>query len=605
MYADNTYKTDSLENLLKTVNKNEKAKLLNELAKAYLFDLPQNAKENACLALQLAEEQNNRIEQAFALKYIGLALHYQSKYEEALECYNNSIHIFKELDNKTEITKLFNNKGAIYQELNNNEEALEYYQKSLKIKEEIKDKKGIASSLNNIGTIHQELNNYKDALEYYQKSLKIKEEIKDKRGIASSLNNIGNIYYGLNNYEDALEYYQKSLKIEEEIEDKKGVANSLNNIGNIYYELNNNEDALEYYQKSLKIEEEIKDKRGIAYSLNNIGLIYKELKNYKDALEYYQKSLKIKEEIKDKKGIANSLNNIGEIHNKLGKFSEALLYFDKSLEIAEILNTKDIIINNYESFSESYSAMGNYKKAFEYHKQYTALKDSVFNLETYKQIADMKTKYETEKKDNQIQALEYENNIKTIKINHHKKTHIIYITGLLLTLIAITIILILLRKKNMAYKFLVSKNLDVLSKEKELKHVKEKLQSHDLCPQNIVSDDEKEKIIKKLEKLFDNEKIYIKTDLTLNKLAKRLSTNRVYLSQIINDEYKKNFNDFVNQYRVKEAMFLLSDPRKNMQFSIEAIAREAGFNSKSSFNLYFKKYAGITPSNFKNSISGL
>ena len=449
------------------------------------------------------------------------------------------------------------------------------------------------------------LNKYEDALEYYQKSLKINEEINDKRVIANSLNNIGAIYQELNNYEDALEYHQKSLKINEEINDKKGIAYLLNNIGIIYYELNNYEDALEYYQKSLKITEEIGDKKGIASSLNNIGVIYKELNNYENALKYYQKSLKIQEGIKYNRGIAISSNNIGEIHNKLGKFSEALFFFGKSLEIAETINIKDIIISNYESFSESYSAMGNYKKAFEYHKQYTALKDSVFNLETYKQIAEMKTRYETERKDKQIQTLEYENNIKTIKINHHKKIHIIYIIVLFLAIAAITIILILLRKKNMAYKFLVSKNLDVLSKEKELKNVKEKLQSCDKNFQSIVNSDEKEKILEKLEKLFDDEKIYIKTDLTLNKLAKRLSTNRVYLSQIINDEYKKNFNDFINQYRVKEAMLILSDSRKNMQFSIEAIAREAGFNSKSSFNLYFKKYADITPSNFKDNINGL
>ena len=129
LYAANTHKTDSLETLLKTVNKNKKAKLLNELAKAYLPDLPEKAKENASLALQLAKKQNNKIEQAFALKHIGLALCYQSKHEEALKYFNNSIHIFKELDNKPEIGKLFNNIGIIYKQLNNYEDALEYYQK--------------------------------------------------------------------------------------------------------------------------------------------------------------------------------------------------------------------------------------------------------------------------------------------------------------------------------------------------------------------------------------------------------------------------------------------------------------------------------------------
>ncbi|MCD4793287.1 MAG: tetratricopeptide repeat protein [Bacteroidales bacterium] len=561
-FAQNHIKTDSLKNLLKTVNINERPKLLNELAKEYLPNFPEKAKKNASLALQFARKQNNRIEQAFALKYIGVALYYQSEYEKALENYNNSMQIFKELDNKPEIAKLFNNTGLIY----------------------------------------KELNNYEKALEYFQKVLKTDKKNKDKRGVAYSLNNIGLIYYELNNYEDALEYFQKSLKKEKEIDNKNGLAKSLNNIGIIYQELNNYEDALEYYQKSLKIKEEIKDKKGIANTLNNIGIIYKELNNYEEALEYHQKSLQIRGEIKDKRGIASSLNNIGELYNKLGNFNKALLYFGKSLEMSEFLDAKDMIIDNYKFISETYSATGNYRKAFEYHKQYTGLKDSVFSLETYKQIADMKTKYETEKKDKQIQTLEYENNIKTIKIKHHKKTHIIYITGLLLTLIAITIILILLRKKNRAYKFLVSKNLDVLSKEKELKNIKENLQIGNTYSQNNVHNDEKEKILRRLERLFETDKSFTQHSLTIDKLAKKLSINKNYLSGVINNEYKKNYNDFINEYRVKEAMLLLSD-KKNKKYTVEAIAKEAGFRSLSTFNPVFKKYTGLTPSKFLKTLN--
>ncbi|MCK4663140.1 MAG: tetratricopeptide repeat protein, partial [Bacteroidales bacterium] len=131
LYAANTHKTDSLENLLKTINKKQKAKLLNELAKAYFPNYPKKSMEYAKSALLLAKKQNNRIEQAFSLKYIGIAFYYQSKYKEALEHYNNSLHIFKELDNKPEISKLFNNIGIIYYELNNYEDAVEYYQKAL------------------------------------------------------------------------------------------------------------------------------------------------------------------------------------------------------------------------------------------------------------------------------------------------------------------------------------------------------------------------------------------------------------------------------------------------------------------------------------------
>ena len=101
-------------------------------------------------------------------------------------------------------------------------------------------------------------------------------------------------------------------------------------------------------------------------------------------------------------------------------------------------------------------------------------------------------------------------------------------------------------------------------------------------------------------KMLETDKIYCKFDLTCEKFAKQLSTNRFYLSQIINEKFEKNYSGFINEYRVKEVMLMLSDPIKTKQFSIETIAKEAGFKNISSFNRIFKKYTGITPSVFVN-----
>ena len=99
--------------------------------------------------------------------------------------------------------------------------------------------------------------------------------------------------------------------------------------------------------------------------------------------------------------------------------------------------------------------------------------------------------------------------------------------------------------------------------------------------------------------LLDNEKIFKNFDLTIEKLAKQLLTNNKYLSIVINDEFGKNYIDFINEYRVKEAMFLLSDPEKNLKLSIAGIAKESGFKSLSCFYHVFIKYTGITPSKFR------
>ena len=100
-----------------------------------------------------------------------------------------------------------------------------------------------------------------------------------------------------------------------------------------------------------------------------------------------------------------------------------------------------------------------------------------------------------------------------------------------------------------------------------------------------------------LMELMNSEKIYLNNRLTIEEVAKKLNTNRTYLSQIINEKFSANFNNFINKYRVKEAQqMLLMD--SNKAFTIESIANAAGFHSKSSFNTAFKKFTGLTPSDF-------
>lgn len=98
---------------------------------------------------------------------------------------------------------------------------------------------------------------------------------------------------------------------------------------------------------------------------------------------------------------------------------------------------------------------------------------------------------------------------------------------------------------------------------------------------------------------MEEEKAFKDPKLTLPRLAKRLSINSRYLSQIINESLEQNFYDFVNGYRIAEAKRELLDPEKD-HYTIEAIAFEVGFNSKAAFYSTFKKQTRMTPSQFKD-----
>ena len=108
-------------------------------------------------------------------------------------------------------------------------------------------------------------------------------------------------------------------------------------------------------------------------------------------------------------------------------------------------------------------------------------------------------------------------------------------------------------------------------------------------------------------KLIDHMELlkpYLNPDLTLPQLAFELGISNHLLSQVINEHFKHNFFDFVNQYRVEAFKERIINP-KYKNFSLLGIALESGFNSKSAFNRIFKKSTGLTPSQYKDTASPL
>lgn len=104
--------------------------------------------------------------------------------------------------------------------------------------------------------------------------------------------------------------------------------------------------------------------------------------------------------------------------------------------------------------------------------------------------------------------------------------------------------------------------------------------------------------LNKLIKLMETEKPFLNSELTLRELAEKLSISPHNLSELLNTKLNKNFYDFINHYRIEEFKRRLSDPTSD-KFSLIALAFDSGFNSKSTFNTIFKKFTGITPSQYR------
>lgn len=406
LYAQNKKAIDSLMRVHNTT-KYDTTKILALTSIAFEYN---RSKPDTCIsiaekALQMSEKIGFERGKAGAWNNMGVAKSNKKNYPEALTHHQKALAIFEKIQDKKGVGNSFHNIGIIYQMQDEYSLALGYYQKSLKIKEEIGDKQRMAASLNNIGLIYKNQGNFPLGLDYYQKSLKIEEEIGNKQGMAGSLNNIGVIHDEQENYPLALDYYQKSLKIKEALEDKTGVAASLNNIGGIYKIQANYPLALDYYQKSLKIREELGDKRGVSRSFNNIGNIYYIQGNYSLASEHYQKSLKLQEEVGDKRGKTYTLDGLAMIARKQGAYDKGIAYAQEALQIAREIKATTEVSALIETLYHTYKLKGDYAKALEYHELYKTTKDSLFNIEKSKKIANLEAQADIERKQKEIAIL--------------------------------------------------------------------------------------------------------------------------------------------------------------------------------------------------------
>jgi serine phosphatase RsbU (regulator of sigma subunit)/Tfp pilus assembly protein PilF len=256
---------------------------------------------------------------------------------------------------------------------------------------------------NNIGIAYTEQGIYNKALENHLASLRIKQEINDKKGMAQSYLNMGIIYIEQANYDKAIENFNHSLQLSLEVKSNEFTGNIYNALGVAYERKKDYSKARDNYEKGLRLKIETGEKQGEAYGYSNLGNIYFIQKEFDKALQNYLAALRIEDEIGDQFGAATALQNIGSIYREKGNFSESIRYFDKGLSLARDLGLKRSEADLSIEMSFTYAKFKDFENAYEAVKNYAFLKDTLFNEENSRQMAEMSAKYETAEKEKEIQ----------------------------------------------------------------------------------------------------------------------------------------------------------------------------------------------------------
>lgn len=387
--------------------------------------------------------------------------------QKAIEYGEKALELSKKLGYEVGEAQALNDIGIIYQYQSEFDKAIDYYKQSLVIRKKFKDSAQLGGSYLKIGIAFQSMGDYDSAIIYQLKALDYYYPINDLKGISYAENNIGILYHNQKLYDKAIEFHKKSLKTKEEINDISGIGGSYVNIGNVYFEEHQMDSAYYYFFKGVKILKTVHDPTMLSYAYHNIGSCFIFNEQEDSALYYLELAKNMREELGDKKGLASTLLALGDLYLKKEDYAKAKEYFAECEPYVYQSKSKNELARFYENLSKVYAHENEYLKAYEALLTFSAYHDSTISESNSTLLADMETKYQAEKKQQEIEILEKDQIAKDKAI---RQNNIIITFGIIALVIAFFFILFIInanRKKRKINQLLQYQNEEI-TKQKQV-----------------------------------------------------------------------------------------------------------------------------------------
>ena len=286
----------------------------------------------------------------------------------ALDSLNQSLAVFRELEDPVGQAMVNNDIGAAIRDLDNPRNAVPFYDRAYELYERANDDWGKALMQNNIGIAFARLGDFGQALNHYEQALPIWQAARDRNMEANAYNNIGGALERLGYVTQALTKYQQALNIWQEIGSDR-LASAYNNVAEINHSFGDTQTALDNYERGLTLHREQKNGAGEANILNNIGMVYADMGDADRALQYFQQSLVIWKSLNQKRGQATSFDNIGYAFYLLRRYDEALAPYEEARKLYSEAGDKQGETTVLTHLGMLYAVTSNITKALDSYEQ--------------------------------------------------------------------------------------------------------------------------------------------------------------------------------------------------------------------------------------------
>ena len=348
--------------------------------------------------------------------------------KQAQEIFEQAQEINLSLAEKDRIIACYSLLGNIYRRIGKIEKAKEYYQITVDIGKRRNER--MYPALIGLGIISKNSGDYTSALSYYIDALKEMEKV-NSRNQDVALKNIGNLFNSQGDFVKAEEYFNKLLDFGQESKRKDVVIVGHISLGTAFGQQEKIEKAEYHFQEAIRLSKEGNYLPLLLKSYTFIADLYNEVHRYDEAFSALTKALELsKEQPQTKTGAAIMNYTAGSVFLQKGQYNKAEKYLKASLEFAKSFNNKERLKYAEVGLATLYEKQAKFANALKHFKNFHFINDSLTTDVKNEQIAEIETKYETDKKEAENKTLLATNQF-IAKQNQQYKIGAGILTGLL------------------------------------------------------------------------------------------------------------------------------------------------------------------------------
>lgn len=489
----------------------------------------------------------------------------------------------------------------------------------------------------NQGDIYLKSGNYDNALKAYLKAQKISEEAEGEPHIATIYRNIASVYSLFRDYNKKVRLEESGLKKACQYGDTATMKVLLNSLARGCVALHKPKNARRYYEMFKRLDGDASPTARYHRDYTEAMVVRTEGKVDEALRRFQDLAARADRAGVDPKYKCSVYNELYWIYkDKNGRQDSAGYYLRHCIDIVKENGLELMFMDEIKELSQFYKSRGDNASAMKWKLEYLELADSAYisNVRNLNDVQNREFVYEMDKVETQINTLYEEKRHQTELIARQRWIILCSVLGVIIASLVIWYIILQNRKISESYRSLYSLNKSLSDTHRETSAIRRELEKENgelrrqlaecvasassarqegenaepegaegeksKYSSSSLGDEHGRQLARRIMEVLDGDDcVYCDSDFSLAVLAEKVGSNIKYVSQVINDVFGKNFTQYINEYRIREACDRLSGREPYDSYSIKGIGESVGFKSHSTFVGVFKKITGMTPSVYK------